>query len=336
MFSQHWGRSSLAVASEEGVYPAECGADNMVSKGGEFCSAMAYYGVGTNLVSYLPKVQKQSNVTAASNIAYWQGFCYLSPLLGAFLADSYWGRYRTIVISLAIFTVGMALLTLSSLVPASIHLFMISLNAIGVAGFLASMKLYMYQRPGGSAYTRICQVIVAATRKANVDVPMDSSVLYENPGKESAIVGSRKLIHTDGLKFLDRAATITASDEVTPDRTNPWKLCTVTQVEELKILTRITPVLLTGIIFNTAEALFPLFIEQGEIMDNLIVGLSIPPASLTTFTSLCILILATMYNKVLMPMVSKITGLKGGLSEMQRIGVGMFFRYAFAGVSCIG
>ncbi|KAK3153461.1 hypothetical protein QOZ80_2BG0173420 [Eleusine coracana subsp. coracana] len=315
---------------------------------------MAYYGVGTNLVSYLTKVQQQSNVTAASNIASWQGLCYLSPLLGAFLADSYWGRYRTIVISLAIFTVGMALLTLSSLVPASIHLFMISLNgvlpsmglfltalglggiwpcvptfgadqfdetngaeklqkvvyynwyyfavnggffiastilvwiqdyfgwvlgfgiptlfsAIGVAGFLASMKLYMYQRPGGSAYTRICQVIVAATRKANVDVPMDSSVLYENPGKESAIVGSRKLIHTDGLKFLDRAATITASDEVTPDRTNPWKLCTVTQVEELKILTRIMPVLLTGIIFNTAEALFPLFIEQGEIMDNLIV-----------------------------------------------------------------
>ncbi|KAK3157320.1 hypothetical protein QOZ80_2AG0119290 [Eleusine coracana subsp. coracana] len=182
-----------------------------------------------------------------------------------------------------------------------------------------------YQRPGGSALRRICQVIVAATCKANVDVPMDSSLLYEIPGKESAIAGSRKLNNTDGLKFLDRAVTITASDEVTPDRTNPWKLCTVTQVEELKILTRITPVLLTGIIFNTAEALFPLFIEQGEIMDNLIVGLSIPPASLTTFTSLCILILATMYNKVLMPMVSKITGLKGGLSEMQRIGVGMFF-----------
>lgn len=65
---------------------------------------MAYYGVGTNLVSYLTKVQKQSNVAAASNIAFWQGTCYLTPLLGAFLADSYLGRHRTIVVSLTIFT----------------------------------------------------------------------------------------------------------------------------------------------------------------------------------------------------------------------------------------
>jgi peptide/histidine transporter 3/4 len=74
-------------------------------------------------------------------------------------------------------------------------------SAVGIAGFLACMKLYRYQKPGGSALTRICQVVVAATRKVNVDVPTDSSLLYEMPpGKESAIVGSRKLMHTDGLK----------------------------------------------------------------------------------------------------------------------------------------
>jgi peptide/histidine transporter 3/4 len=96
--------------------------------GGEFCGALAYYGVGTNLVSYLTKVQQQSNVAAASNIASWQGTCYLSPLLGAFLADSYWGRHRTIVISLTTFTIGMILLTLSAIAPASIHPVVISLQ----------------------------------------------------------------------------------------------------------------------------------------------------------------------------------------------------------------
>ncbi|CAN6299928.1 unnamed protein product [Urochloa humidicola] len=376
--------------------------------GGEFCGAMAYYGVGTNLVSYLTKVQKQSNVTAASNIASWQGTCYLTPLLGAFLADSYWGRHRTIVISLIIFTTGMVLLTLSAVVPASMHprmtspqeflpslgLFMTALglggmwpcvptfgadqfddtdgaekaqkelyynwyyvavnggfflastllvwvqdncgwgwgfgiptlfSAIGIAGFLACTKLYRYQKPGGSALTRICQVVVAATRKINVDVPDDSSVLYEVPGKESAIVGSRKLMHTDGLRFFDRAATITASDETSGNVPNPWKLCTVTQVEELKILARMLPVLLAGVIFNTAEAFFPLFIEQGTIMDNYIGGFSIPPAALTTFNCLCILILAPSYNKVLVPILRRITGIKRGLSELQRIGVGMVF-----------
>ncbi|XP_062201149.1 protein NRT1/ PTR FAMILY 8.3-like [Phragmites australis] len=376
--------------------------------GGEFCGAMAYYGVGTNLVSYLTKVQNQSNVTAASNIASWQGTCYLTPLLGAFLADSYWGRHQTIVISLTIFTIGMVLLTLSAVVPVSIHTMLIPLqealpscglfltalglggiwpcvptfgadqfddtdraekvqkevyfnwyyiavnggfflastvlvwvqdncgwglgfgiptlfSAIGIAGFLASMKLYRYQKPGGSALTRICQVTVAAIRKLHMDVPNESTLLYEVPGNESAIVGSRKLMHTDGLRFFDRAATIIASDETSADAPSPWKLCTVTQVEELKILARMLPILLTGIVFNTAEAFFPLFIEQGHVMDNHIDGFWIPPASLTTFTCLCILILAPAYNKVLMPMVSRITGMKRGLSELHRIGVGIVF-----------
>nr|CAB3499986.1 unnamed protein product [Digitaria exilis] len=198
-------------------------------------------------------------------------------------------------------------------------------SAAGIAGFLACMKLYRYQKPGGSALTRICQVVVAATRKLHVDVPDDSSLLYEMPGKESAIVGSRKLVHTDGLRFFDRAATITDSDKTSGNMPSPWKLCTVTQVEELKILARMLPVLLAGVIFNTAEAFFPLFVEQGQVMDNNINGFSIPPATLTNFNCLCILILAPSYNKVLVPILSRITGIKRGLSELQRIGVGMVF-----------
>ncbi|KAJ1295844.1 hypothetical protein BS78_01G254100 [Paspalum vaginatum] len=373
--------------------------------GGEFCFSLAYYGVGTNLVSYLTKVQKQSNVAAASNYNLWQGTCYLTPLLGAFLADSYWGRHRTIVVSL----VGIILLALSAIVPArmdsvvispqvalpSLGLFLTALglggifpciptfgadqfdetdevekeqkqlyynwyyfannggsfiastvlvwvqdnygwglgfgiptmfSAVGVAGFLACMKLYRYQEPGGSALTRICQVVAVASRKVNVDVPTDSSLLYEIPGEESAIVGSRKLMHTDGLKFFDRAATISASHATSIDQTSdPWKLCTVTQVEELKILARMLPVFLTGIIFNTAQASFPLFIEQGQVMDNHIDRFWIPPASLSTFNCLCILILAPAYKKVVVPVASRITGSKQGLSDMQRIGIGMVF-----------
>lgn len=75
-------------------------------------------------------------------------------------------------------------------------------SGIGIAGFLACMKLYRYQKPAGSALTRICQVVVAAVRKVHVDVPNDSSLLYEMPGKEAAIVGSRKLMHTEGLRFI--------------------------------------------------------------------------------------------------------------------------------------
>lgn len=31
-------------------------------------------------------------------VTNWSGTVYIFPLLGAFLADSYWGRYNTIII----------------------------------------------------------------------------------------------------------------------------------------------------------------------------------------------------------------------------------------------
>ena len=31
-------------------------------------------------------------------VTNWSGTCYIFPLLGAFIADSYLGRYRTIII----------------------------------------------------------------------------------------------------------------------------------------------------------------------------------------------------------------------------------------------
>uniref|UniRef100_K4A7K6 Major facilitator superfamily (MFS) profile domain-containing protein n=1 Tax=Setaria italica TaxID=4555 RepID=K4A7K6_SETIT len=320
--------------------------------GGEFCGAMAYYGVGTNLGMVL--LTLSAVVPASMNISVISPQEFL-PSLGLFLtalglggmwpcvptfgADQFDDTDGTEKAQKELYYNWYYFAVNGGFFLASTLLVWVQDNygwgwgfgiptlfsATGIAGFLACVKLYRYQKPGGSALTRICHVVVAATRKINVDVPDDSSLLYEMPGKESAIIGSRKLMHTDGLRFFDRAATITSSDETSDNVPNPWKLCTVTQVEELKILARMLPVLLAGIIFNTAEAFFPLFIEQGEVMDNDIGGFSIPPATLTTFNCLCILILAPSYNKVLVPILSSITGIKRGLSELQRIGVGMVF-----------
>ncbi|XLS82379.1 hypothetical protein HN51_048210, partial [Arachis hypogaea] len=60
-------------------------------------------------------------------------------------------------------------------------------------------RWYRLQVPGGSPLTRICQVIVTATRKFSVQVPEDKSLLYETSDAESAIKGCRKLEHTKEL-----------------------------------------------------------------------------------------------------------------------------------------
>lgn len=60
------------------------------------CERLAFYGIGMNLVSYLKKYLHEGNASAATNITTWAGTCFLTPLIGAFLADAYWGRYWTI------------------------------------------------------------------------------------------------------------------------------------------------------------------------------------------------------------------------------------------------
>lgn len=64
--------------------------------GNECCERLAYYGMSTNLVNYLGERFNQGNAAAAKSVTTWSGTCYVTPLLGAFLADSYLGRYWTI------------------------------------------------------------------------------------------------------------------------------------------------------------------------------------------------------------------------------------------------
>lgn len=72
--------------------------------------------------------------------------------------------------------------------------------AIAVVSFFSGSRLYRLQKPGGSPFTRIFQVIVASFRKLNVEVPAEESLLYETADMECNIKGSRKLEHTDKLK----------------------------------------------------------------------------------------------------------------------------------------
>ncbi|XP_045833767.1 protein NRT1/ PTR FAMILY 8.1-like [Trifolium pratense] len=85
--------------------------------GNECCERLAYYGMSTNLVNYLKERFGQGNATAANNVTTWSGTCYLTPLLGAFLADAYFGRYWTIASFSCIYVIGMALLTFSAIAP---------------------------------------------------------------------------------------------------------------------------------------------------------------------------------------------------------------------------
>ncbi|PIN04140.1 H+/oligopeptide symporter [Handroanthus impetiginosus] len=69
-------------------------------------ATLAFFGVGVNLVLFLTRVLGQDNASAANNVSKWTGTVYLCSLVGAFLSDSYWGRYLTCALFQVIFIVG--------------------------------------------------------------------------------------------------------------------------------------------------------------------------------------------------------------------------------------
>jgi solute carrier family 15 (peptide/histidine transporter), member 3/4 len=63
----------------------------------------AFNGIGTNLVVYLETVLHGTNLASASNVTSWFGTSYLTPVFGAIVADTFWGNYNTILVSLVVY-----------------------------------------------------------------------------------------------------------------------------------------------------------------------------------------------------------------------------------------
>ncbi|CAH9129206.1 unnamed protein product [Cuscuta epithymum] len=382
--------------------------------GNECSERLAYYGMSSNLMIYFQTRLNLSNISASKSLSNWSGTCYVMPLVGAFLADAYLGRYWTIASFSIIYVIGMTLLTLSASVrgisptctaqdkcyatgsqtavcfvalylvalgtggikpcvssygadqfddadekerkqkSSFFNWFYFSINigalvasslivwiqedvswawgfgvpavamAVAVGFFFSGTRLYRYQKPGGSPLTRLCQVIVASLRKRNVKVPADETLLHETSGTESNIKGSRKLGHTNELRFFDKAAVAVGSDDK-KRLVSPWRLCTVTQVEELKSIIRLLPIWATGIVFSTVYGqMSTQFVSQAEGMNTKVGKFKIPEASLSVFDTISVIIWVPIYDKLIVSLARKFTGHKTGLTHLQRMGIGLF------------
>ncbi|XP_028765525.1 protein NRT1/ PTR FAMILY 5.2-like [Neltuma alba] len=86
--------------------------------GYEVFERLAYFGISGNLVQYLTTKLHEGTVESANNVNNWTASVWLTPLVGAYIADAHLGRYLTFLIAAIICLLGMSLLTLSLSLPA--------------------------------------------------------------------------------------------------------------------------------------------------------------------------------------------------------------------------
>ncbi|RZB43053.1 Protein NRT1/ PTR FAMILY 4.3 isoform B [Glycine soja] len=188
-------------------------------------------------------------------------------------------------------------------------------SSIGFLTLALGKPFYRIKTPGQSPISRIAQVIVVAFKNRKLPLPESNEELYEV--YEEATL--EKIAHTNQMRFLDRASILQENIE-----SQPWKVCTVTQVEEVKILTRMLPILASTIIMNTCLAQLQTFsVQQGNVMNLKLGSFTVPAPSIPVIPLLFMSILIPLYEFFFVPFARKITHHPSGVTQLQRVGVGL-------------
>lgn len=112
--------------------------------------------------------------------------------------------------------------------------------------------------------------------------------------------------------------------------------CTVKDVEEVKIVLKILPIFMSTIMLNCCLAQLSTFsVQQSATMNTMLGSFKVPPASLPVFPVLFIMILAPVYNHIIVPFARKVTKTEMGITHLQRIGTGLFLSIVAMAVAAL-
>ncbi|XP_059635913.1 protein NRT1/ PTR FAMILY 1.1-like [Cornus florida] len=389
---------------------------------------VASVGLHVNMILYLRDEYHLNNATGASILFLWGAITNFLPTFGAFLSDSYLGRFRVIALGSVVSLLGMFMLWLTALLqqarpphcdtysekcehpkPAQLALLFTSfaLMSIGAGGirpcslafgadqfykpdkpgnqrvvqsffnwyyasvgisvmisvtvliyvqtvagwvvglgipvglmlmsavlFFLGSPLYVKVKANKSLFTGFAQVAVVAVKNRHLAFPPKSSDGWYHHKKTSKLIAP-----TDKLRFLNKACIIRNPDkDLASDGSalEPWKLCTIQQVEELKALIKVIPIWSTGIMaaVTISQHAFPVL--QATTMDRrFISNFKIPAASFTAFAILTLTVWVAIYDRVIVPLISKYTNRPSGLSLKQRMGIGLFLSIVATAVSAL-
>ncbi|KHN41645.1 protein NRT1/ PTR FAMILY 1.2-like [Glycine soja] len=368
---------------------------------------VANVGLHVNMILYLLQEYHFDPATGAIIIFLWNALSNFFPIFGAFLSDSWLGRFRVIALGIVIDLVGLVVLWLTAIFrharpqcdvepcanPTTLQLLFLfsslALMALGAGGirpctlaftadqinnpenphnertmkslfnwyyasvgisvtvsmtfivyiqvkagwvvgfgipvvlmtfsaimFFLGSCLYKKVKPNKSLLTSLAQVIVAAWKNRHLPIsPKNSDIWYFHNG-------SNLVQPTGKARFLNKACMMKNrekdldSGEMPID---PWSLCTVRQVEELKAIIKVLPIWSTGIILATSISQQSFSIVQAQTMNRVVFHMTIPPTNFAAFIILTLTIWVVVYDRILVPLFPK----ERVLTVKQRMGIGL-------------
>uniref|UniRef100_A0A7N2RBM9 Uncharacterized protein n=1 Tax=Quercus lobata TaxID=97700 RepID=A0A7N2RBM9_QUELO len=192
--------------------------------------------------------------------------------------------------------------------------------------FFVGTRIYVILKPEGSPLANIVQVIVAAVKKRQLKLPEQPWLSLFNHISTSTI--NSKLPYTDQFRFLDKAAIRTPEDQVKSDGSaaNPWRLCSMQQVEQVKCVMRVIPIWVSASVYCIVlvqQQTYAVFqaLQFDRRLGN--TNFDIPAASYTVFNMLAFTIWIPIYDRIIVPILRRFTGKEGGITVLQKMGVGM-------------
>lgn len=193
--------------------------------------------------------------------------------------------------------------------------------AIAIIVYVLGSPLYKFETPAGSPLKELAKVCTAAFYKRKLTLPNDFISLLDPPHAGDGF----KLLPTDQFLSLDKAAIITEGDIALDGKVlKPWRICTVHQVEQLKLILRTAPIMISTMMHSIAVSQQTSFsVLQANIMNRHMFGsFHIPAASIGVFAMLTIMICLPLYDKVVLPIARKVRRNERGITFLQRIGIG--------------
>ncbi|PKU73573.1 putative peptide/nitrate transporter [Dendrobium catenatum] len=316
--------------------------------GGQIAERFAYYGISSNLISYLTGPLQESTAAAAASVNIWSGVAMMLPLAGAFVADSYLGRYKTILFASLLYILGLGLLTLSSILPslrppicsinvgkpcipnhfqAGCFYFALYLVALAQAGHKPCAQAFGADQfdekdPEESfsrssffnwSYCSLCigstaTIIILTYVQDNISWPLGFGIPFVS-------MGLALILFLFGTK--------TYRDAI--------------QLEEAKGVLQLVPLwaisLIYAVIFAQSSTFF---IKQGSTLDCRIgSSFHVPPAALQSFISISIVAFIPIYDQILVPVSRKFSRIPTGITQLQRIGIGMILSIISMGIAAL-